>query len=502
MSAAGWRNRPKRSASRSIQASPPPKFCTTDNGAVRGVATGDVGIAKDGTHKPEFQPGMELHAKYTLFAEGCRGSLSQELMAKFALRDGIDPQKYGIGIKELWQVEPAKHQRGLVSHSQGWPLDSRTGGGSFQYHFGDLLVAVGFVVHLNYENPHLSPYDEFQRYKSHPAIRGTFEGGKRLGYGARAISEGGLQSIPKLDFPRGRVDRRRRGIPQCAAHQRHAQCDEDRHARGRSRVRRTWCAAPARRADGFPACIPFVVGVRRSVQSAQRETRAQVGRACRHAAWRHAHVAQRFAPGRPGWLDAASRQSRPRVPEARRGDAENRLSEIRWRADVRQALVGVHFEHQPRGESAVAPAVARSRDSCRGESRRLRRPRAALLPCGRLRIRRRRKTGPGSACRSMHRTACTARPATSRTRARTSTGSRRKAAAVRTIRICSRGTTARSTTTPRREHRSNRRADGVQGACRPARRKPTCPTAPEHWRRGDRYWTGRRRARSHPGRGH
>jgi len=174
-----------------------------ERGAVRGVATGDMGVARDGSHKPEYQPGMELHAKYTLLAEGCRGSLSQELMARFNLRDGIDPQKYGIGLKELWQVAPDKHQRGLVVHTQGWPLDSQTGGGSFIYHLEDNLVAVGFVVHLNYENPHLSPYDEFQRFKTHPAIRGTFEGGKRIGYGARAINEGGLQSIPKLVFPGG-----------------------------------------------------------------------------------------------------------------------------------------------------------------------------------------------------------------------------------------------------------------------------------------------------------
>jgi electron-transferring-flavoprotein dehydrogenase len=174
-----------------------------EHGAVRGVATGDMGVAKDGSHKPGYQPGMELIAKYTLFAEGCRGSLSQELMAKFGLREGVEPQKYGLGIKELWQVAPAKHRRGLVVHTQGWPLDSRTGGGSFMYHYDDNLVAVGFVVHLNYENPHLSPYDEFQRFKTHPAIRDTFEGGKRIGYGARAISEGGLQSIPKLVFPGG-----------------------------------------------------------------------------------------------------------------------------------------------------------------------------------------------------------------------------------------------------------------------------------------------------------
>ena len=174
-----------------------------EHGAVRGVATGDLGVARDGTHKPDYAPGMELHAKYTLFAEGCRGSLSQELMQKFNLRDGIDPQKYGIGLKELWQVAPGKHQKGLVVHSQGWPLDSKTGGGSFLYHLDDGLVAVGFVVHLNYENPYLSPFDEFQRFKTHPAIRPTFEGGKRLGYGARAINEGGLQSVPKLVFPGG-----------------------------------------------------------------------------------------------------------------------------------------------------------------------------------------------------------------------------------------------------------------------------------------------------------
>src|SRR5689334_1572454 len=174
-----------------------------DNGRVRGVATGDMGVAKDGTHKPGYQQGMELHARYTLFAEGCRGSLSQPLMQRFNLRDGIDPQKYGIGIKELWQVAPERHRKGLVVHTQGWPLDSATGGGSFIYHFDDNLVAIGFVVHLNYANPHLSPYDEFQRFKLHPAIRPTLEGAKRIMYGARAINEGGLQSVPRLTFPGG-----------------------------------------------------------------------------------------------------------------------------------------------------------------------------------------------------------------------------------------------------------------------------------------------------------
>jgi electron-transferring-flavoprotein dehydrogenase len=172
-------------------------------GALRGVATGDMGVARDGTHKPEYQPGMELHAKYTLVAEGARGSLSQELMARYNLRDGVDPQKYGIGIKELWQVAPGRHRPGLVVHTQGWPLDASTGGGSFMYHLGDRMVSLGFVVHLNYANPFLSPYDEFQRFKLHPDVRGWLEGGKRLGYGARAINEGGLQSVPEVAFPGG-----------------------------------------------------------------------------------------------------------------------------------------------------------------------------------------------------------------------------------------------------------------------------------------------------------
>ena len=174
-----------------------------DTGAVMGVATGDVGIAKDGSRKGGFQRGMELHAKYTLFAEGARGSLSLLVMAQYNLRDGVDPQKFGIGVKELWEVAADRHHPGLVIHSQGWPLPDDTGGGSFLYHYGERLVSVGFVVHLNYANPHLSPFEEMQRFKTHPAIRDTFGGGKRLAYGARAINEGGLQSVPKLAFPGG-----------------------------------------------------------------------------------------------------------------------------------------------------------------------------------------------------------------------------------------------------------------------------------------------------------
>ena len=185
-----------------------PGFAATEvlfdeNGAVAGVATGDMGIGKSGEMKESFTRGMELRAKYTLFAEGARGNLGKQLIARFNLDDGRDSQKFGIGLKELWQVQPDKHRKGLVQHSFGWPLDSRTGGGSFLYHWGDNLVSVGFVVHLNYTNPYLAPFEEFQRFKTHPAIRGTFEGGKRLVYGARALTEGGYQSVPKLTFSGG-----------------------------------------------------------------------------------------------------------------------------------------------------------------------------------------------------------------------------------------------------------------------------------------------------------
>jgi len=172
-------------------------------GAVAGVATGDMGIGKNGEHTGNFTRGMELRAKYTLFAEGARGSLTKTLLPRFGLDRDREPQKFGIGLKELWQVAPGKYQPGLVQHSFGWPLDNRTGGGSFLYHLDDNLVSVGFVVHLNYENPFLNPFEEFQRFKTHPFIRTTFEGGKRIAYGARAITEGGYQSVPKLTFPGG-----------------------------------------------------------------------------------------------------------------------------------------------------------------------------------------------------------------------------------------------------------------------------------------------------------
>jgi len=175
-----------------------------EDGSVKGVATGDMGVGQDGAPKDTFMRGMELHGKYTLIAEGVRGSLAKQVIKKFNLDAKSDHQTYGIGLKELWEVDPAKHQPGLVMHSYGWPLKSEdAGGGSFIYHFEDNLVAVGFVLNLNYKNPHISPFDEFQRFKTHPNIRDMFEGGRRISYGARAITQGGFQSVPKLSFPGG-----------------------------------------------------------------------------------------------------------------------------------------------------------------------------------------------------------------------------------------------------------------------------------------------------------
>ena len=173
------------------------------DGGVKGVATGDMGRLKDGSEGPNFEVGMELHAKQTIFAEGCRGSMTKQLFERFNLREAADPQVYGIGIKELWEIEPSKHHAGMVTHTVGWPLDFKTYGGSFLYHFDDNLVSVGYVVGLGYSNPYLSPFDEMQRFKNHPAMRETFVGGKRISYGARAISSGGFQSIPKLTVPGG-----------------------------------------------------------------------------------------------------------------------------------------------------------------------------------------------------------------------------------------------------------------------------------------------------------
>jgi flavin-dependent dehydrogenase len=222
-----------------------------DGGAVRGVATGDMGVARDGSHKSEYQPGMELVAKYTLFAEGCRGSLSQELMQKFNLRDGVDPQKYGIGIKELWQVAPDKHHKGLVLHSQGWPLDTNTGGGSFIYHYGEGLVSVGFVVHLNYENrtcrrttsssgSRRTGDPRHVRWRQAHLVRRARDQRGRVAIGAEALVSGGR--IDRMRGPDSSICPRDQGL---------AQRNENRNARRRGGIRRNRRRKAARRAHGI-----------------------------------------------------------------------------------------------------------------------------------------------------------------------------------------------------------------------------------------------------------
>lgn len=176
-----------------------------DDGSVKGIATSDLGIGKDGAPKDGFERGMELHAKVTIFGEGCRGHLTKQLMQRFGLNATSEPQTYGIGIKEIWEIDGAKHEPGLVEHTVGWPLERNTYGGSFLYHLNEATptIAVGFVLGLDYSNPWISPFQEFQRFKTHPAVRGIFEGGTRIAYGARALNEGGFQSIPQLTFPGG-----------------------------------------------------------------------------------------------------------------------------------------------------------------------------------------------------------------------------------------------------------------------------------------------------------
>ena len=195
-----------------------------EDGAVKGVVAGEFGKNPDGTPGDGYEPGMELHGKYVFLSEGVRGSLSKEVIARFNLSEGKEPQKYGLGMKEIWEIDPEKHRTGTVTHTMGWPLGSNAGGGSFIYHIDNNQVYIGFVVHLNYENPYLSPYQEFQRFKHHPMVAELLKGGKRVAYGARAISEGGYQSIPKVVFPGGALLGCSAGLVKRAAHQGQPQC--------------------------------------------------------------------------------------------------------------------------------------------------------------------------------------------------------------------------------------------------------------------------------------
>ncbi len=321
------------------------------NGAVAGVATGDMGVAKDGHHKDSFTRGMELRAKYTLFAEGARGSLSKILLQRFALDDGREPQKFGIGLKELWQVAPDRHRPGLVQHSFGWPLDNGTGGGSFLYHLDEQLVSVGFVVHLNYENPYLSPFDEFQRFKTHPLVRGTFEGGKRLAYGARALTEGGWQSVPEARLSRRRAHRLRRRIHERAAHQRQPQRDIVGGARRRACRRRARGWSRQRRACRLRRSLAKLRDRPRSLEGAQRQAAMVAVRDHPGNCSRRLRYVDQYA-----WVlairHAAPRQARLGNAQTGGGMPADRLSQARRESHLRPSLIGIPVQHESRGGPA------------------------------------------------------------------------------------------------------------------------------------------------------
>ena len=328
---------------------------------------------------------MALLGKYVLIGEGVRGSLAKQLIAKFDLDEGREPRKFGIGLKELWQVKPENHKPGLVQHSFGWPLDMKTGGGSFLYHLEDNQVAVGFVVHLNYKNPYLSPFEEFQRFKTHPAIRGTFEGGKRISYGARAITEGGWQSVPKLSFPGG-------ALIGCSAGFVNVPRIKGSHnavLSGMLAAEHVAAAIAAGRANDELVEIRGRLARHRHRQGPEEGAQRQAAVvALRHASSASASAASTcglntlfgfspFGTLKHGKTDCA-------VAGAGRAAQEDRLSEARRRADLRPAVLGVPVQHQPRGRPA-GPSAGQGHGPAEAlRTRCLCRPVDALLPGRRL----------------------------------------------------------------------------------------------------------------------
>ena len=328
------------------------------NGAVEGVITGDKGIARDGTHKDSYTPGIALRGKYTLIAEGARGSLSKQLIKKLGLDAESGTQKFGIGLKELWEVPADKHRPGLVQHTMGWPLDDKTGGGSFLYHFGERLVSVGFVVHLDYANPYLNPFKEFQRAKTHPRIREHLEGGKRIAYGARALTEGGWQAIPKLVFPGG-------ALIGCSAGFMNVPRIKGSHnamLSGMMAAEAAFAAIEAGRSgdvlDAYPA----------SVKSSDMAKELRKVRNVKPLWSRLGTIAGVMLGGVDMWLNTISPvpAAHPEAPEARLcrldqgvGGAADRLREARRQAHLRHPLLGVPLGHQSRRGPAGASAPDR-----------------------------------------------------------------------------------------------------------------------------------------------
>ena len=355
-----------------------------EDGSVCGVATGNMGVGRDGEPKATFEPGVELLGRQTIFAEGCRGHLSKGLLERFSLRDGLDPQTYGIGIKELWEVEPEKHRAGTVLHTVGWPVDRSTYGGSFLYHLEEHQVAVGFVIGLDYRNPHLSPFDEFQRFKTHPAIRPLFEGGRRVSYGARAINEGGFQSIPKLTFPGGM-------LVGCAAGFLNVPKIKGTHTAMKSGMSAAEAVFDALADEGTREVTDYPERLRKSWVWPELARVRNIRPSFRYGLWgglAYAGLDTYLLRGRAPWtfhhhpdhtgLKKASESPGIDLPEAGR------------RSELRQELVGVPLGDEPRGRSAGAPHAEGRLGADPGESRRVRRARTALLPGRRLRNRARR----------------------------------------------------------------------------------------------------------------
>ena len=321
-----------------------------DQGAVRGVATGDMGITKSGEPGPNHQPGMELHAKLTLIAEGCRGSLARQLMERFNLRDGVQPQTYGLGVKELWEISADKHVPGRIVHTIGWPLDSRTYGGSWLYHWGDNLVSVGFVTGLDYRNPHLSPFDEMQRFKTHPAMRPLFENGRRIGYGARALSEGGFQSIPKLVFPGGGLIGDTAGflnVPKIKGI----------HAAMKSGMLAAEAAFSALgTAAGAPSLEAYPENLKKSWLWEELKGVRNIRPAFRWGllpALAYSALDTYVLRGRAPWTMGhhADHTTLMKAKDA----PPDRLPQARWGRHLRQAVLGLPIGHQPRGGPAGPP---------------------------------------------------------------------------------------------------------------------------------------------------
>ncbi len=350
--------------------------------AVRGVATGNLGVEKNGEPGPNFQIGMALLGKYTVLAEGSRGHLGKQVIEKFKLDEGCDPQSYAIGIKELWEAEPSRHEPGLVVHTAGWPMENDTYGGSFLYHMEDNKIALGFITGLNYANPYLSPFEEFQRWKTHPNIRWYLENdqgeitGKRLAYGARAITAGGLLSLPKTVFPGG-------ALVGCDAGFLNVSRIKGSHAAIKSGMLAAEAAFEAvsagpraRRAERLPGSLRGQLAVCRTQQIAQLQGLVQT--------WAdRGHLDERSGavwPERQDALDHPARQAGPCLPEACGSVPADRLPQARRQTHLRPPLQRLHQQRQPRRKPARAPDPQKCRRAGEREPGQIRRPRGALLP--------------------------------------------------------------------------------------------------------------------------